>query len=101
MTKSSDPHFDKIFWFIVALTSFGAFLTVFLIVYLPPEESKRMADTAIVFWLSNAVTGSIGYLLGSSASTRANRSNPNVPLPGNSTAEINITAHTETEIKPQ
>jgi len=99
MGNPSDPHFEKIFWFIVALTSFGGFLTVFLIIYLPPEESKRMADTAIVFWLSTAVTGGIGYLLGSSASTRANRTNPNsiITGEGNSSAEINITAHTETK----
>jgi len=96
MPKSADPHFDKIFWFIVSLTSFGAMLTVFLIIYLPEEDSKRVADSSMIFWLSTAVGGGIGYLLGSSASTRANRT-----VPGNSTADINITAHTETETKPQ
>ena len=79
MNKSADPNFDKIFWFIVGLTSFGAFFSLFLVIYLPEEDSKRIADSAMIFWLSTAVGGGIGYLLGSSASTR-NLRKPDIPV---------------------
>ena len=64
---NTDKNFDKLFWFIVGLCIFGAILTIFLIVYLPGAESVRIADTALIFWLSTAVAGGIGYLLGGTA----------------------------------
>jgi hypothetical protein len=66
-TDASKQHFMYIFWFIVGLCIFGAAFTVFLVVYMPPEEAKRVADTALIFWLSTAVAGGIGYLIGNSA----------------------------------
>lgn len=60
-------HFEKIFWFIVGLCLFGAFLTIYLINKLPAEDAVRVADTSLIFWLSTAVSGGIGYLIGSSA----------------------------------
>ena len=68
----TDKNFDKLFWFIVGLCIFGAILTIFLIVYLPNAESVRIADTALIFWLSTAVAGGIGYLLGGTASKAKN-----------------------------
>lgn len=67
MATQANNHFDKIFWFIVGLCSFGAALTVFLVVYLPIKSAERVADTALIFWLSTAVAGGIGYLIGNSA----------------------------------
>ena len=60
-------HFEKIYWFIVGLCLFGAALTIYLIQWLPKEAAIRIADTALIFWLSTAVSGGIGYLIGSSA----------------------------------
>lgn len=74
-------RFPYIFWFIVGLCVFGAGLTVFLIVYLPPEPSQRVADTALIFWLSTAVAGGIGYLIGNSAKSGAK------PTPDGTTIE--------------
>ncbi len=65
--KKNQDHFVMIYWFIVGLCIFGAAFTVFCIYYLPKEQSGRMADTSMIFWLSTAVSGGIGYLIGSSA----------------------------------
>lgn len=81
-------HFEKIFWFIVGLCVFGAFLTVFLILVMPQQVSERIADTALIFWLSTAVSGGIGYLLGSSAPTSKQNKI------GTTTAEINVSTTT-------
>jgi hypothetical protein len=70
----TDKNFNKLFWFIVGLCIFGAILTIFLIAYLPSAESVRIADTALIFWLSTAVAGGIGYLLGGTA-TKVKNSN--------------------------
>jgi len=91
--EQKDTHFDKIFWFICGLCGFGAILTIFLIIYLPAQIAERIADTALIFWLSTAVSGGIGYLLGSSAPQTKNKPT----TPGTTTAEVNITANTTTE----
>lgn len=39
-----------------------------LVIFLPiPKENQRFADTAVIFWLSTAVSSGIGYLIGNSA----------------------------------
>jgi hypothetical protein len=67
VVKSSSPdHFKMIFWFIVGLTLFGMVLSVMVIMVFPKDMAARFADTALIFWLSTAVSGGIGYLIGSS-----------------------------------
>jgi len=66
MNPKSDIHFKMIFWFIVGLCTFGAGFSVFLILYLPAPAAARVADTTLIFWLSTAVSGGIGYLIGNS-----------------------------------
>lgn len=89
--NNNDKHFDKVYWFIVGLCVFGAILTIFLIMYLPKAESTRIADTALIFWLSTAVSGGIGYLLGSNASMIKK---PADTPPGTTTADITATIQT-------
>ena len=91
----TDKNFDKLFWFIVGLCIFGAILTIFLIVYLPNAESVRIADTALIFWLSTAVAGGIGYLLGGTAS-KAKNSN-DVKIKSDTAETIENTATEETK----
>jgi len=91
--EQQNTHFEKIFWFICGLCGFGAALTVFLIIYLPPAIGERIADTALIFWLSTAVSGGIGYLLGSSAPKTKQ------PNAGTTTADINITTTTDDQTK--
>lgn len=87
-------HFEKIYWFIVGLCGFGAFLTIYLINTLPNKDAVRVADTALIFWLSTAVSGGIGYLIGSSA----NRSKT-VPSPEDTgTASVDLQV---TQTKPE
>lgn len=90
---NEDGHFNKIFWFIVGLTSFGAFLSVFIISIYPKELSSRFADTVLIFWLSTAVSGGIGYLIGSSAMQR-NKVPPSAP--GKVTADVSATITSDT-----
>jgi hypothetical protein len=67
-----NTHFDKIFWFIVGLTMFGAFFTVWLLIRFKGEVAERFADQAMIFWLTSAVGGGIGYLIGSSMNRQSN-----------------------------
>lgn len=67
-----NTHFDKIFWFIVGLTAFGAFFTVWLLIRFKGEVAERFADQAMIFWLTSAVGGGIGYLIGSSMNRQSN-----------------------------
>jgi hypothetical protein len=73
--KEDQSHFVYLFWFIVGLCVFGAVLTIFLILKMPLPVAERIADTAMIFWLSTAVSGGIGYLIGNSASK--NKQGPN------------------------
>lgn len=70
MNNNNETHFIHLFWFVVGLVSFGAAFSIFLIVYLPGQVAERIADTALIFWLSTAVSGGIGYLLGASATQK-------------------------------
>jgi hypothetical protein len=72
--ENKDKHFDYIFWYVAAITAFGAGFSVFCMVWFEKEVSERFADVALIFWLSTGVSGGIGYLLGSSASKRNNNS---------------------------
>lgn len=82
-------HFYHIFWFIVGLCAFGMSLTIFLILHLPEKAAERVADTALIFWLSTAVAGGIGYLLGSNATQNKKSLNETVlttpDVPGTTT----------------
>lgn len=74
-STSDSNHFNHVFWFIVGICAFGGGLTVFLIIWLPEKSSERVADTALIFWLSTAVSGGIGYLLGSNAQQAKKQAN--------------------------
>ncbi len=88
----ADVHFTKIFWFVAGICFFGAILS-FCLIFIPvPKSNERFADTALIFWLSTAVSGGIGYLLGSSASNKSDKNST-----GKTTAEINLQATTTTE----
>lgn len=76
--EKDNTHFYHVFWFIVGLCAFGAALTVFLITYLPEKSAERVADTALIFWLSTAVSGGIGYLLGSNATQNKKNTNETI-----------------------
>lgn len=80
----TENHFYHVFWFIVGLCGFGAMFTVFLIIYLPAPASERVAETALIFWLSTAVSGGIGYLLGSNAQ-QAKKTGNEIVLPTSGT----------------
>jgi hypothetical protein len=91
MPQQSNDHFKLIFWFICAITLFGAFLTIYIITIYPKELSSRFADTGLIFWLSTAVSGGIGYLIGSSAQQRS----VTPASPGKVTADISATVSSE------
>jgi hypothetical protein len=59
-------QFSKIYWFIVGITSFGAFFSVYVLIRFKGEVAERFADQLLIFWLTTAVGGGIGYLIGSS-----------------------------------
>jgi len=61
-----NKHFSMIFWFIVGLCGFGALFTMACVFIPIPKTNERFADQALVFWLSTAVGGGIGYMIGSS-----------------------------------
>lgn len=83
-------HFNKIYWFIVLLTLFGMGFTVWLLIRFKADAAERFADQAMIFWLTSAVGGGIGYLIGSSMNKGNNK--PSVP----EGASTDITTKTET-----
>lgn len=85
-----NDHFSKIFWYIVFLTAFGMGFTVWTLIRFTGETAERFADQAIIFWLTSAVGGGIGYLIGSSM----NRNKPSPPE-GSSTDTTTETKITE------
>lgn len=87
-----EKHFNKIFWFIVGMTVFGAAYTVYLLERFKGEVAERFADQSMIFWLSTAVNGGIGYLIGSSV-TKASSKNINIP-PGSKTDVTEIKKET-------
>ena len=44
---------------------------------MPAQMAERIADTAMIFWLSTAVSGGIGYLIGNSANRSQKRPDDN------------------------
>lgn len=95
----TDKFFKYIFWFIVFLAGFGMFLTIYLMIRFKGETAERFADQAMIFWLTTAVGGGIGYLLGSSANKKPTSSS----VDGTTTADISATITTENKpetIKP-
>lgn len=60
-------HFKSIYNFIIIIVIFGMVLTLATIFLEIPKENQRFADTGLIFWLSTAVSGGIGYLIGNSA----------------------------------
>ena len=86
---ANKDHFYHVFWFIVGLCAYGMGLTIFLIVFMPEKTAERIADTALIFWLSTAVSGGIGYLLGSNATqNKKNQNETVVQTPDSVTATI-------------
>lgn len=80
-----------IFWFIVGITLFGMFLSIFLIMVFPKDVAARFGDTTLIFWLSTAVSGGIGYLIGSSVQKTSSGT-------GTTTAEVSATIKTDPTI---
>lgn len=91
-------RFIYIYWFCVSIVFFGAGLTIFLIVWLTPEAAQRVADTAIIFWLSTGVSGVMGYLIGSSAKTEKGKAGGDT---GTTTAEFTASVTTEPVQEPK
>lgn len=88
----NEAHFNKIFWYIVFLTAFGMGFTIWTLIRFQGETAERFADQAIIFWLTSAVGGGIGYLIGSSM----NRS----PIKSTgATTDVTETTTTTTETK--
>ncbi len=82
----------RIFYFVCGLVFFAMAFTIFLIMFLPKAESTRIADTAMIFWLSTAVSGGLGYLLGGTV-TPIKKDPPGGPA--TMTADISATVTTE------
>lgn len=90
-----EKRFNKTFFFIVGLALFGAGFTIYLLVRFKGDAAERFADQAMIFWLTTAVGGGIGYLLGSSATKIPTKGN--TPSSGTTTADISATITTETK----
>jgi predicted membrane protein len=74
------------------LTAFGFYLTIYLMIRFKGEVAERFADQAMIFWLTSAVGGGIGYLIGSSM----NRNSKTTP-PGSTTDTEIVTTETKKE----
>lgn len=95
-----DQHFNKIFVFICCLVGFGMFWSILLIFLFPTEIAQRFAEYGNAFWLSSAVSGGIGYLIGSSVKRKPDGGGGD-SNPGTTTAKITADITTTTpEVNP-
>lgn len=63
-------HPDKIFWYIVYLTTF-VFAYIVAVTFFPvPRHNQRFVDTAFGVLLGTVLTGGIAYLIGGSPSKK-------------------------------
>lgn len=89
MADMNNPHFGKIFWYIMTTTliSFGYLVMVTLKAI--PEKNQHTVDFAVGFLLGTVISSGAGYLLGG---------NPNTPTKKTSVlpedSETTITATT-------
>lgn len=79
-------HFEKIYWFVVGVCAFGAFLSIYAI-----HVDKANTPIVLTFWLSTGVASCIGYLVGSSIS----KAKGSDPVPGTTNIELSATTTTE------
>lgn len=90
MKEPNTDHFNKIFWFVVGICTFGAAISVYAIY----RDASRI-DMVLTFWLSTAVAGGIGYLIGSSANQIPKKAAPANAEGTTTTADISVTQTTQ------
>lgn len=79
----NDSHFKWIFWFVVLITGFGMFFSIYILITFKGEVAERFADQLLMFWMPTAVASGIGYLIGNSV----NKNIPIKPLPAGATVD--------------
>ena len=99
-SNKNENNFIYIFWFIVGLTTYGASFTIYLLVRFKGDVAERFAGQAMIFWLSTAVGGGIGYLIGSSMNKTANVQ-PQEPQKGTVVTDISVKSVSESEPKKE
>jgi len=64
MSDKDNPHFDKIYWFIM-VTTIISFAYIGAVTFLAiPKENQHIVDTVTGFLLGTVIGSAIGYLLG-------------------------------------
>ena len=64
MADMDNPHFNKIFWYIVFTTGM-VFLYCVAVSFFPiPTQNTRVVDTITGFLLGTILSAGVGYLLG-------------------------------------
>lgn len=87
----NNPHFNKIFWFIVGLSGFVLLYTLLITFCHIPKENIRFADTSQGFLLGSALSAGIAYLIGGTPFFQSAKKTS-----GTKTETLSLTATTET-----
>lgn len=88
-------HFEKTYYYIAGVT-FVILVYVFAITFFEiPEKNQRFVDIALAFLLG-LISGLGAYLTGGNPQSITKK-----PIDGTTTAEVNITATTETNNVPK
>lgn len=64
MADQDNPHFTKIFWYIVFTTTLVFAYCVAVSFYPIPTQNTRVVDTITGFLLGTILSAGVGYLLG-------------------------------------
>lgn len=64
MADMDNPHFDKVFWYIIFITSVGLAYAGYASFFWFPPQNKDIVNFVLGFMLGTLVTAGVGYLLG-------------------------------------
>lgn len=80
MADLDNPHFNKIFWYIVFTTALVFGYCVAVSFYPIPSQNTRVVDTITGFLLGTILSAGVGYLLGGNPVINRKTNADNTPV---------------------
>jgi prolipoprotein diacylglyceryltransferase len=64
MADQNNPHFDKIYWYIIMITVLSFAYIFYFSLVVVPDKNQHTVDFVVAFLLGTLVGSGVGYLLG-------------------------------------
>lgn len=89
MKDINNPHFDKIYWFIILITVFSFAYITAVTFFVVPKENQQTVNIVTGTILGTIITAGISYLLVGSPTLGSSKKSV---IPENSDTDISITS---------